>query len=518
MQPPPSKNRVGRAVSPDPEDARRASLAEDRNMSVSGDEPFVPASDSDSTLPVSDSAAAGPAGADGATNAPLAISRKRLLLVDALIWVTTVLGIVAIFAVWANRQLLSPDNWANTSTQLLQDGKIRSATANYMVDQLYANVDVAALLKSGLPTQFQPLAGPAAGALQNVAVQGAELALSRPRVQTLWEQANRAAAQTLVAIVNGGKGAVKVNGGRVSLDLASIVDQVASRLGLPAGISSKLPPSIAHLTVLKSDQLKLVQNGGKALRGLALALTIIVPLLYVLAIVLARGHRRRTLMTVGFAGVFAGVLVLLGRSILESQVTSSLVSDDSIRPAVHDAVAIGTSMLSQVASAVIITGLVLVLAAWFAGPSRPMTAVRRAITPFLRDHPDRAFGLTAAMMALIFIWQPIHATGTPAGIIVFLALALFGTWVLRRQVIAEFPDARAGETMTALRARVQSVQERRHHGASSGAGHGGVSDQLERLAALRDRGSINDEEYQSAKSMLLGAASPPGPTAPEKGS
>lgn len=44
--------------------------------------------------------------------------------------------------------------------------------------------------------------------------------------------------------------------------------------------------------VLKSDDLKLVQNGGKALKGLALLLTILVPVLYALAIVLARGRRR----------------------------------------------------------------------------------------------------------------------------------------------------------------------------------------------------------------------------------
>lgn len=44
------------------------------------------------------------------------------------------------FSVWANRLLFSPDNWAKTSTQLLQNPDIRSTTANYLVDQLYANV------------------------------------------------------------------------------------------------------------------------------------------------------------------------------------------------------------------------------------------------------------------------------------------------------------------------------------------------------------------------------------------
>ena len=52
-------------------------------------------------------------------------------------------------------------------------------------------------------------------------------------------------------------------------------------------VSSKLPASVAHLKILKSNQLELVQDIGKTLKSLALLLTIIVPLLYALAIGLA---------------------------------------------------------------------------------------------------------------------------------------------------------------------------------------------------------------------------------------
>ena len=53
-------------------------------------------------------------------------------------------------------------------------------------------------------------------------------------------------------------------------------------------------------------------------------------------------------------------------------------------------------------------------------------------------------------MVLLFIWGPIPDVHRHAGIIVFLALALVGTEVLRRQTAAEFPDTRAGAgTVTA---------------------------------------------------------------------
>ena len=107
------------------------------------------------------------------------------------------LAVLGIFAVWANRQLLNPNNWANTSTKLLQNAEIQKALPTYLVDQLYANVNVAAELKAKLPPVLQPLAGPVAGGLQNVAISAAERALASPRVQEAWKQANRAADQTV---------------------------------------------------------------------------------------------------------------------------------------------------------------------------------------------------------------------------------------------------------------------------------------------------------------------------------
>ena len=38
-----------------------------------------------------------------------------------LIAIATVLAFFALFAVWANRQLLDTDNWTDTSTRLLQE-------------------------------------------------------------------------------------------------------------------------------------------------------------------------------------------------------------------------------------------------------------------------------------------------------------------------------------------------------------------------------------------------------------
>jgi Short C-terminal domain len=445
------------------------------------------------------------AGPDGtASDQPVKISRTRLVLVDVLIGVTTLLLVVAIFAVWSNRLLFSPDNWSTTSSQLLSSPNIRSGVANYAVDQLYANVNVAGVIKSGLPSRLEPLAGPAAGALRSGAVKGVELALTRPLIQDAWEKANRAANQTFIAIVEGGKGPVRIKQGAVTLNLSQIVDDVASRLGLPANLSSKLPPNIANLTVFKSNQLKFVQNVGNGIKGLALWLTIGVPLLYALAIVLARNHHRRTLMTVGFAAAFGGLLVIVARQILVTQIVGSLTKDASLRPAITDAVSISTQMLHEIAAGVIYIGIPLTVAAWFAGPARPAGAVRRAMAPFLREHLVGSYVITLAVMALVFIWNPIHATGTPAGIIVFTVLALLGTFILRRQTDREFPDARRGEATARVRARLETMREQRRQSKGRATPvQATIPEQLRQLADLREHGTITADEYKAAKARLL---------------
>jgi hypothetical protein len=367
--------------------------------------------------------------------------------VRTIIGVTTVLAIIGIFAVWANRQLLNANNWATTSTKLLQNEKIREGTSTYLVNQLYAHVNVANELKSRFPPLLQPLAAPLAGALQNLGTEAAQRALANARVQEVWKHANHAADETFIAIIDG-KGPVATNGGKVTINLAAIVSNITERLGLP-NVSSKLPASVAHLTVLKSKQLKALQDVVKALRGLALLFTIIVPLLYALAIFLARERRRQTLMAAGAALIFAGVVVFGLRALVVTQVTDSLVKVEANKPAVEALMSIATGMLAEIAGAFVIVGVPLIAAGWFAGPARIAVRARRAIAPFLREQPVWTYSIVIVIMVLIFIWGPIPSTRTLAGILVYLALALFGTEVLRRQTAREFPVASASGAATA---------------------------------------------------------------------
>ena len=291
----------------------------------------------------------------------------------------------------------------------------------------------------------------------------------RPRVQSLWAAANRRADQLLVTIVNGGKGPGR--GQQRGRDARPPPDlDHGGREARPAGQHhGEDTAGTGNLTLFKSDKLSLIEDLGNAIRHLALLFSILVPALWAFAILLARGRRRRTLMSVGFSMAIAGVLGVAGRHVLQTAVVNTIVHNDAQRPAARATIAIGTQILAEIAIAFILVGIVTIVAAWFAGPARPAVAGRRAIAPFLRERPGWAFAIVLSVMVLLFIWQPIHALGTPVGIVVFLCLALLGTELLRRQTEIEFPGAQPGDASAAMRARVAAFRDRRQQRRASAA-------------------------------------------------
>ena len=167
---------------------------------------------------------------------------------------------------------------------------------------------------------------------------------------------------------------------------------------------------------------------------------------------------------------------------------------------------ISTAILKDVAGAVIFIAIVLVAAAWFAGPARPAYATRHAIAPFLREQAVATYGIVLGLMVLLFIWNPIPATGKPLGILVFTVLALFGTYILIQQTAHEFPEARSGAATQAIRTRVASMRERRH-ALGRLIGSCRIHDRRAARPARRPArpGRNKPEEYQSAKEKLLNA-------------
>jgi uncharacterized membrane protein len=357
--------------------------------------------------------------------------RQRRGIVYTLIVVASLLGFLAVFAIWANRQLLETDTWVDTSTKLLEDEEVRTQVANTMVDTLYANVDVQAELQSALPPRLQPLAGPAAAGLRQLSLRLANQALERPRVQQLWEDANRAMHEQLINVVE------HDSSENVNLDLGTIVTQLGDQLGVD--VAGKIPPGAAQIEVLPNDKLSSIQKAVKVLRGLAVVLTVLALALFGVAIYLAQGWRREALRSVGFAFIVVGVLVLVVRKLGGDAVESSLGSTESVKPAIADTWSIATGLLSAQGGAMIFYGLFILIGAWLSGPMGFARTARRAITPVLENR-FIAYSALGLILLLLFLWSPTPGFSRLPTALLLIALSIIGLEFLRRQAVDDFPD------------------------------------------------------------------------------
>jgi hypothetical protein len=370
---------------------------------------------------------------------PAVSPRTRSILA----WVLFVLGTLIVFVgsltVWVKRQALDTDAWVNTSSNLLENDKVREALSVYIVDQLYANADPQAVLQERLPPNLQGLAGPIAGALRQPAVEGVDEFLQRPRVQALWEDVNRAAHEELLAVLNNEtRGNITTGGGTVTLNLRTLVVNIGTELGFGEELEARLPQDAGQIQILKSDQLEAAQTGVKAIKWMSALVLVIALACYAGAIWLARG-RRSMLRNIGVALVVIGILLLVIRRAVGTYITDALASGESVRDAVDASWLIGTSLLSEIAWAAVIYGVVILIGTLLAGPWRYAVRMRQAIGPTLRDRPGLAWGALAIVYLLLVLWGPVPALRTWLGVLVLAGLVALGFEAFRRVTLSELP-------------------------------------------------------------------------------
>ena len=428
-------------------------------------------------------------------------ARRRL--VTAVVIIASVIAVFAIFAVWAKRQALDNSEWTSTSSELLEKETIRNELAVYLVDQLYANVDVAAELRAFLPPEARSLAGPVAGGLREFAERAANRLLESPRVQQAWENINRATHEQFVDVVEDkGNPAVTTAGGEVVLNLQPLVTQLSDRVGFGGKIAQKIPPDAAQLVIMRSNQLDAAQKVTNVIQGLAIVLPLLWLALGALAVYLAQGRRRQTIRAVALGAVAAGIVVLLARGAAGDAVTNALAKTAAVRPAIDDTWTISTSLLQDIAQSVITVGLLLLVVAWLAGETRPATALRRAAAPYMRERPDLTYGFVALIYLLLIVWAPARIFTQPLPLLLIAGLMIFGTEALRRETAREFPDAMLGGA--GIRESIASWWGgRRSRSGGAKPSEGDRVDALERLAGLRDRGVLSQAEFEAQKAALL---------------
>lgn len=323
---------------------------------------------------------------------------RRRPLGIALVVLASVLAYLAIVSIWVDRQVLNTENWTRASSEMLESPVVRARVAGFLVDELYENVDVAAEIRAALPERAQPLAGPAAGAVRNLAERSANELLARPRAQEAWENANRSAHELLIQVLEGGGPILSTTGGVVVLDLKELLTELEARTGVGGRIAERLPADAAQIEILRSDQLELAQDAFTTLDALPIVTVALSLLLFGVALAIAPGWRRQATRGYGLGLVAAGAAAFATSSVSGDAIVGSLVRTEASEAPVRVIWGIQTELLEQAAAAAIFYGLTLIVGVWLAGPTRPATALRRVAAPYLRE-PAIAYIAFAAVAA-----------------------------------------------------------------------------------------------------------------------
>ena len=379
----------------------------------------------------------------------------------------------AILATWVNRQILDNGSFETTSTRLVRDPAIQSALSTYLVNEAYDNVDIPAALAERLPPNLKPLAAPLAAAVRQPATNAVNRLLTRPRVQDLFVNATTGTHRQLVAVVEDKTGDVtSTANGNVTMDLGVLVQQIGPSLGLPASALDRLPPNTGVITVMRSDQLGWCRTASRRSGSSAPGSCVLILALFAAAIYLAAGSRRETLRTVGWAFVFVGLLVLAVRRFAGSYTVDALAAP-AYRDAGNHAWLISSSILGEVGRAIVLYGLVGVLGAVLAGPSRlarrdAAVGSRRSSTsgPTSRGAARRSASSCSCSGAAPTRFAPGGGSCCSA------ACSHSGIVALRRQTLREFPEPRpkpggdatpsvGARAAAALRPKPTATQRRR---------------------------------------------------------
>jgi hypothetical protein len=458
------------------------------------------------------------------------MSRGRRRFVRALIMLGSFLAFLSVFAIWTERQALNTDDWVDTSGRLIQNETIREALGDYLVDQLYENVDVEQELSQKLPGDTKDLAGPISGGLRQVAGEGANQVLQSSTAQELWRSANRTTHEQLLEVLEEKEGTVATEEGKVSLNLGSLVTNLADQVGIGADLASKLPPDAGQITILRSDQLKTAQDIVVAIKGLALMLSLLTFLCFGLAIYLSRESRWVTVLYCGVGLVAAGFAVIVAREVAGGIVVGQLVEEESVKPAAEAAWSIGTSLMTSIATTVILIGVLFGIAGWLASPTGSARSTRRALAPVLRDYPAYVYALLAVVVGIYFLSAPTQNLRSFLTTLVIAGLAAFGIHELRKQSGEEFPDADYGDVVGRTKDRIVDAvndanlgeraaklrlpEMRKPSGESEAPTATLPVDsedarlaRLERLATLHEKGILTDEELASEKARVLDGSS-----------
>jgi len=332
--------------------------------------------------------------------------RGRTVGAVVLILVGALLAPVAVVGVWARGLVVDTDQYVETVAPIATDPLVRSAVSNRITVAIVDGLNVQELttqatdavagldLPPVVSSAVQSLRAPLEEAITSFVRKTVTRFVSSDAFADIWEDANRAAHEQIVATLRGDPDALAQvsSSGQLTLDITPIIDQVKTQLEQSGfTLVSRIPSINVTFPIAASADLVRLQNAyrlidvaGAVLPWLSLGL--------LAAGVLVARHRSRALVVAGLS--LAGAMVLLALGLL---VGRSLYAD-SLPPEVQR-VDTAVSIYDQVVSLLrvelrvgLVLGLLVALVAFLAGGSaaaRQLRASSSRAAAWVRTAGDR---------------------------------------------------------------------------------------------------------------------------------
>lgn len=357
-----------------------------------------------------DAAAVEPSSVQGATGSGRGRGRGRRRLGRVFLVIGAVLAPITMTSLFVRNIVLDTDRYVETVSPLGSDPAIRAAAVTRITDTLMGAIDVQSIVENRLPGPLQVIATPVETAIRTTVSDTADQILASEQFSTIWDAANRIAHANIRSLLTESR-VIELPNGRLVIDLTAVVAEVRALL-VDRGLDFFAPIPITQLTagleLFDAEALQEAQTAVRIMRTVVWVLVVLTLVCFVAAIALAT-DRRKAVAHVGAALAIGTALLVtavnIGRQVMLGSLPASV--DPDAAAAAFD---ILTRFFRQALRTVFGLGLVLVVAAWIAGPSGLAGRLRGIFRS--RDLTDAAGAPTATA-----IWVRDHATALRVGLL-----------------------------------------------------------------------------------------------------
>ena len=338
--------------------------------------------------------------------------------------IAVVLTPVAAIGHWGHRTVTDATQYIDTVGPLVESPEIQAAISDVVTQVIIKQVDTKAVVGDVLGSLFkdsplaEQLAAPLAAGVNGLIGELVKKFVASDAFRDIWIETNKLTQASLISLLEGDdNGPIQLSGNQVVLDISSLLNEVKSQVvaaGLTLAEGVNIPESDTQIVLFESPIIGQIQLLYQLSSPILAWFPLIIAVLFCLAIALARNRPRTTLATGVALIALAGVSLWLmdyAESMLISDITGTV-----LEAALTSFWATFFAYLLKGLWAMVLLGLFIGFGGWYAGRSRPATAVREAVCRGLHSMGPSGGGLNKWVRS----WAPFLRWAT----VIVLALAL----------------------------------------------------------------------------------------------